>query len=116
MLIKDIKEIQGIVQQDLEKLGLYLCDYCECPNQEFDHHILHLQGKCGDCATTNMYRIKRAYDAAQERLTERMVEGLEGLFQLFGQPTRTGSREDREAQYQKEIEDYIQKHNEEAQA
>jgi hypothetical protein len=51
MLIKDIEEIQGIVQQDLEKLGLYLCDYCECPNQEFDHHILHLQGKCGDCTT-----------------------------------------------------------------
>jgi hypothetical protein len=51
MLIEEIQEIQGIVQQDLEALGLFFCDYCECPNQEFDHHILHRQGKCGDCTT-----------------------------------------------------------------
>ena len=54
MFIQEIEEIQGIVQQDLEKLGFFFCDYCDCPNQEYNHHILHMQGKCGDCTTEVM--------------------------------------------------------------
>lgn len=57
MLIEEVQEIQGIVQQDLEALGLFFCDYCECPNQEVDHYLLHQQGECAACviATTEAW-------------------------------------------------------------
>ena len=49
MIISEIEELQGIEQQHLEELGFFFCDFCDCPKQEIDHHIRHINGDCEEC-------------------------------------------------------------------